>query len=87
MAGPYCATCGSEVQIVTDAQLLSEDLWGGDYYTHYCSVCPAYWHLHLHRDGSVSLISTGADQEIASKRISDELLIKLKAKVSNLEKV
>lgn len=81
----YCATCGNELQIVTNDMLLSEDLWGGDYYTHYCSVCPAYWHLHIHGDGNCVLIATNSDQ-IASKRISDELLAKLKEKVAKLEK-
>ena len=82
---PALAGFGNELQIVSDELLLSEDLQGGDYYTHYCSVCPAYWHLHIH-GGGVDLISTHMNQEIASKRISDELLAKLKEKVGKLEK-
>lgn len=78
----FCAYDGFVLGLAKD--LLSQDLNGGNYYTHYCSECNTYWHLHIHGDG-VDLISTRADQRIA-KVIKNDLLIKLKERVSGLEK-
>ena len=64
--------------------ILSQDLNGGDYYTHHCSRCNTYWHLHLYGD-SVDLISTRENPEI-NKAVKDGLLIELKKRVSALEK-
>jgi len=82
----FCANCGNELQLVSDNLLLSEDRQGGDYYTHYCSFCPVYWHLHIH-GGGVDLISTHQDQEVASNRITEGLVGELKKRVAKLEMV
>lgn len=80
----FCANCGQALEPVDD--ILSQDLDGGDYYTHHCSGCDTYWHLHLH-GGGVNLISTGGDQEITNKNIKDNLVLELKERVVELEKV
>ena len=80
----FCANCGQALETVDD--ILSQDLDGGDYYTHYCPGCKTYWHLHIH-GGGVDLISTRSEQQIASKSIKDNLLLELKNRVSKLEKI
>ena len=78
----FCPNCASKLEPVDE--LLSQDNWGEDYYTHVCSTCPAYWHLHI-SDG-VDLISTRANPFIASKGIKDNLVSEPKSRVSKLEK-
>lgn len=78
----FCPNCASELEPVEE--ILSQDNWGGDYYTHYCSVCPAYWHLHIGGD-NVTLISTKG-QEVVSNKITKDLVAVLKAKATKLEK-
>lgn len=80
----FCANCGQALEPVED--ILSQDLDGGDYYTHHCSGCNTYWHLHLHGSG-VDLISTRANQFIASKSIKENLLLELQNRISELEKL
>ena len=80
----FCPNCANELQAV-DTDFISQDNWGGDYYTHHCSTCPAYWHLHI-SSGDVVLIETKA-QEIASKRIVKDLVTVLKQKATQLGKV
>ena len=77
----FCPNCASELKPVEE--LISQDNWGGDYYTHYCSICPTYWHLHISGD-TVNLIFTKS-QEIASKKITQDLAIVLKEKATKLE--
>ena len=78
----FCPNCASKLKPVEE--ILSQDNWGGDYYTHVCSTCPAYWHLHISGD-TVNLISTKS-QEIASKKIVRDLVTVLKEKATKLEK-
>ncbi len=78
----FCPNCANELQAVDE--ILSQDNWDGDYYTHYCSICPAYWHLHI-SGSEVNLISTKS-QEVASNKITKDLVTALKDKVTKLEK-
>ncbi len=78
----FCPNCASELQTVDE--ILSQDNWGGDYYTHSCPVCPAYWHLHISGD-AVTLLSTKS-QEVASNKITKDLVTVLKEKATKLEK-
>ena len=80
----FCPNCASKLEPVDTEKLMSQDNWGGDYYTHYCSGCPAYWHLHISGD-TVNLISTKS-QEIASNKITEDLVTILKEKATKLEK-
>lgn len=80
----FCPNCAGELQLADTEKLISQDLWGGDYYTHQCLGCKTYWHLHI-SSGNVTLISTKA-QEIASKKIVDDLKIELSERVFRLEK-
>ena len=79
----FCPNCASELQAVSNEDFMSQDNWSGDYYTHYCSTCPAYWHLHI-SDGTVNLISTKS-QEIASNKMTKDLVTVLKEKATKLE--
>lgn len=78
----FCANCGQALEPVED--ILSQDLDGGDYYTHHCEGCDTYWHLHIH-GGGVDLISTRNKPEL-NEAIKDNLLIELKQRVSDLER-
>ena len=80
----FCPNCASKLKPIDTKELISQDNWGGDYYTHYCPTCPAYWHLHISGD-TVSLISTKS-QEVASKKITKDLVTVLKEKATKLEK-
>lgn len=82
----FCPNCAGGLQAVATEELISQDLDGADYYTHHCSTCGTYWHLHLH-GGGVDLISTKGNQFIASKSIRDNLLVELQNRVSELEKI
>ncbi len=77
----YCPNCSEA--LVDAPNLLSQDKWGGDYYSHYCNLCKTYWHLHLSGEG-VSLIST-EESGIASKEVKENLVTELKARVAKLE--
>lgn len=73
----YCPNCSNPISLIDE--MLSVDLDGGDYYTHHCSVCPAYWHLHTYQD-TVTLISTEQNEDMATKvraNLSDELRARL----------
>jgi len=78
----FCPNCANTLEAVD--KILSQDLQGGDYYTHFCSNCKTYWHLHIHGE-SVDLIST-TGQFIASKKIVDDLKIELGERLLKLEK-
>ena len=78
----FCPNCASKLQPVD--KILSQDNWGGDYYTHVYSTCPACWHLHI-SGAEVSLITTKT-QEIASNKITKDLVTVLKEKASKLER-
>ncbi len=80
----FCPNCASALEPLDTKELISRDNWGGDYYTHYCSICPAYWHLHISGD-TINLISTKS-QEIASKKIVKDLVTVLKEKATKLGK-
>ena len=80
----FCPNCAGELKPIDTEELLSQDLWGGDYYTHQCLGCDTYWHLHIH-SGNVDLISTKSDQ-IASRKIVKDLVTVLKEKATKLEK-
>jgi len=81
----FCPNCSGKLKPVDTEKLISQDLIGGDYYTHYCQTCKTYWHLHIH-SGNVDLISTGADQKIASKRVVNDLAVELGERLFKLEK-
>ena len=80
----FCPNCAGELAPVAPEEFVSEDLWGGDYYTHFCPVCPAYWHLHINGDGGVDLISTGSNQEVSNKKITKDLVTVLRDKATKL---
>ena len=80
----FCPNCAGKLQAVATEELISQDNWGGDYYTHFCPTCPAYWHLHISGD-TVNLISTKS-QEVASNKITKDLVTVLKEKATKLEK-
>jgi len=82
----YCPNCGSQLKAVDTEEMLSQDLIGGDYYTHRCLQCKTYWHLHIH-SGNVDLISTGVEQEVASKKITKDLAVELRNRADTLEAI
>lgn len=79
----FCPNCKGELQAVDTEELLSQDLWGGDYYTHQCLGCGTYWHLHI-SDSNCVLIATNSDQ-IASKKIKTDLVKELRKRADNLD--
>lgn len=79
----FCPNCKGKLEPVNTEELMSQDNWGGDYYTHQCLGCATYWHLHIH-SGNVDLIST-KKQEIASKKIAEDLVTVLRDKADKLE--
>lgn len=74
----FCSNCAGNLKAVDE--ILSQDLQGGDYYTHFCKKCDTYWHLHMAGD-EVVLISTNTKQFIASRKIIDDLKIELSERV------
>jgi len=80
----FCPNCKGKL-VLTDSELLSQDLQGGDYYTHQCESCKTYWHLHIHGDG-IDLISTKHNQTVASNKIINDLKIELSERVFWLER-
>lgn len=79
----FCPNCKGKLEVVDTEKLLSQDLMGGDYYTHQCPSCNTYWHLHVH-SGNVDLISTDTKQFIASKKITKDLKTELENRVAQL---
>ncbi len=78
----FCPNCRSELLAVDNDKLLSQTLDGGEYWTHQCSTCKTYWHLHL-AGSEVVLIATKSDQ-IASIKIVDDLKIELSERLFKL---
>jgi len=78
----FCPNCTGKLEPVKD--ILSQNLDGGDFYTHYCKGCNTYWHLHIHGD-SVDLISTRENPKL-NKALKDNLVIELSERIFQLEK-
>lgn len=79
----YCPNCRRALKPVNE--VLSKDLLNGDYFTHYCSGCTTYWHLHIHGDSQVVLIATTGEQ-VASNKIINDLKFELSEYLLRLER-
>lgn len=65
----YCPNDAGKLVAVDNDRLLSQTSQA-DYFTHQCSTCKTYWHLHL-TGSDVVLIATKTDQVAIVKIVSD----------------
>lgn len=77
----FCPNDAGKLVAVDNDKLLSQTSQA-EYWTHQCSTCKTYWHLHLNGD-DVVLVATKSDQ-IASKQIKTDLKTVLSDRVAIL---
>jgi len=80
----YCPNCAGNLEAADNEKILSQDNWGGDYWTHFCSKCKTYWHLHL--SGSEVVLMATKQEQPASIRIVDDLKVELGERLYILER-
>ena len=77
----FCPNCTSKLEAVDTEKLLSQDLGGGDYYTHQCPNCKTYWHTHLNSDEVVLIATT---QDTFARKVKEDLIAELSVRVTEL---
>ena len=77
----FCPNCKGAIVPADNERLLSATPMA-EYWTHQCTGCKTYWHLHLAGD-DVVLVATKSDQ-IASTKIVDDLKIELSERIVKL---
>jgi hypothetical protein len=77
----YCSNCGDKLVLSSDVAL-STDKLDVTHYTHFCSTCKLYWHLHI---SGIGVVLSASDTANVGMDLSKQLLKDLKAKVAELE--